>query len=181
MPPAPEPPVPSPPPEVVPPPLAPAEVTAQTLFREADRARAAGNGALALRTLRMLVTRFPRDRSAAAARYELAYMEHAADDPDAALGDLAAVDDPALDEPARYLRCRVLAPRAPTAADRCFADFRRQFPASPHDADALATQAALALAHGGCPAARAPLAELARRYPAHRSIVRLRASCREPP
>jgi len=180
MPPVPEPPVPAPPPELTPPPLVPAEVTAKTLFREADRARAAGNGALALRTLRALVTRFPRDRSAAAARYELAYMEHAAGDADAALADLAAVDDPALDEPARYLRCRVLSRRAPADADRCFADFRRQFPASPHDADALAAQAATALARAGCPAARARLAELARRYPAHESLARLRASCREP-
>jgi TolA-binding protein len=181
VPPAPEPPVLSPPSDVAPPPLVPAEMTARTLFREADQARAAGDGALALRTLRALVTRFPRDPSTSAARYELALMEHATGAGDAALGDLAAVDDPALDEPARYLRCRVLATRAAAAAGRCFADFRRQFPASPHDGDALATQAALALARGGCPAARAPLTELARRYPAHRSIAHLRVSCPEVP
>jgi TolA-binding protein len=179
--PAPEPTAPAAPPGTAPPPLVPAEVTARSLFREADRARATGDSALAVRTLRVLVTRYPNDRFAAAARYELALMEHATGDEDAALGDLAALSDPALDEPARYLRCRVLAPRASADADRCLADFRRQFPKSPHDADALAARVALALARGGCPSARAPLAELARRYPLHKSLVRLRAACPERP
>jgi hypothetical protein len=106
-------------------------------------------------------------------------MEHATGNEGAALRDLAALADPALDEPARYLRCRVLAPWASADADQCLADFRRQFPKSPHDPDALAARAALALARGGCPAARAPLAELALRYPLHPSLVRLRAACPE--
>jgi len=170
----------APPPEVMPPAQPPAEVTAQTLFREADRARAAGDSAGARRALRSLVTRFPRDRAAAAARYELAFMEHAAGEGGAALDDLSAVDDPVLDEPAHYLRCRVLVGSAPAAAGRCLADFRRQFPASPHDADALAAEATLALARDGCPAVRAPFAELVRRYPGHRAIPRLRAACPPP-
>ena len=53
----------------------------------------------------------------------------------------------------------------------------RRFPASAHDADALATETALARARGGCPAAQALLAELERRHPAHRSAARLRAAC----
>jgi hypothetical protein len=168
-----------------PPPLdtasaAPDELTARTLFREADAARATGDTALALRTLRALVERFPRESAAAAARYELALMEEAAGFGDAALRDLAAVDTPSLEEPTEYLRCRVLAKRTATRtteAERCLSDFRRRFPASAHDADALATETALALARGGCPAAQALLTELERRHPEHGSAARLRAAC----
>ena len=167
-----------------PPPLhlpsaAPEEMTARTLFREADAARAVGDKALALRTLRALVERFPHDSATAAAHYELALMEDAAGSTEAALRDLAAVDTPSLEEPTEYLRCRVLARRAAQAvqAERCMADFRRRFPASAHDADALATETALALARGGCPAAQTLLAELERRHPKHVSVARLRAAC----
>ena len=168
-----------------PPPLetasaAPAELTAQILFREADAARARGDTALAQRTLRALVERFPRESVVAAARYELALMEEAAGSGDAALRDLAAVDTPSLEEPTEYLRCRVLARRPAaraTEAERCLADFRRRFPASAHDADALATETALALARGGCPAAQALLTELERRHPTHGAAARLRAAC----
>ena len=124
--------------------------------------------------------RFPRESAAAAAHYELALMEEAAGSGDAALRDLAAVDTPSLEEPTEYLRCRVLAKRTAvrtTEAERCLADFRRRFPASAHDADALATETALALARGGCPAAQALLTELERRHPAHGSAARLRAAC----
>jgi ferric-dicitrate binding protein FerR (iron transport regulator)/TolA-binding protein len=165
-------------------PLAPEEVTARTLFHQADAARAAGDTRLALNTLRALVERFPRDPATAAARYELALMEQAAADGEAALRDLAAVDSPSLEDPTHYLRCRVLAKRGAGQAgeaERCLADFRRRFPASAHDADALATETALALARGGCPAAQALLAELERRHPAHRSAARLRAACRRGP
>ena len=156
-------------------------MTAQTLFREADAARAAGDTGLALRTLRTLVERFPRESATAAARYELALMEETAGDGDAALRDLAAVDTPSLEEPTDYLRCRVLAKRAATEAERCLADFRRRFPASAHDADALGAETALAMVRGGCPAAQALLAELERRYPKHGSAVRLRAACGSKP
>jgi hypothetical protein len=166
-----------------PPPLAsaPAEMTAQSLFREADAARAAGDTALALRTLRALVERFPGDSATAAARYELALMEDAIGSADAALRDLAAVDAPSLAEPTEYLRCRVLARRAPARAEQCLADFRRRFPASAHDADALATEASLAMARGGCPAAQDLLAELERRHPKHGAAARLRAACNRRP
>ena len=155
----------------------PEEMTAQTLFREADAARAAGDTGLALRTLRTLVERFPRESATAAARYELALMEETAGYGDAALRDLAAVDTPSLEEPTDYLRCRVLAKRASTEAERCLADFRRRFPASAHDADALAAETALAMVRGGCSAAQARLVELERRYPKQGSAVRLRAAC----
>jgi ferric-dicitrate binding protein FerR (iron transport regulator) len=158
----------------------PEGLTARTLFREADAARAKGDTALALRTLRALVERFPRESAAAAAHYELALMEEAAGSGDAALRDLAAVDTPSLEEPTEYLRCRVLAKRTAvrtTEAERCLADFRRRFPASAHDADALATETAMALARGGCPAAQALLTELERRHPEHGSAARLRAAC----
>jgi len=171
-----------------PPPLhlpsaAPEEMTARTLFREADAARAVGDKALALRTLRALVERFPHDSATAAAHYELALMEDAAGSTEAALRDLAAVDAPSLEEPTEYLRCRVLARRPAaraTEAERCLADFRRRFPASAHDADALATQTALALARGGCAAAQALRAELERRHPRHGAVDRLRAACPSP-
>jgi len=154
-------------------------MTARTLFREADAARAVGDKALALRTLRALVERFPHDSATAAAHYELALMEDAAGSTEAALRDLAAVDTPSLEEPTEYLRCRVLARRAAQAvqAERCMADFRRRFPASAHDADALATETALALARGGCPAAQSLLAELEQLHPKHGSAARLRAAC----
>ncbi len=165
-----------------PPAFAPAEeMTAQTLFREADAARAAGDTGLALRTLRTLVERFPRESATAAARYELALMEETAGYGDAALRDLAAVDTPSLEEPTDYLRCRVLAKRAAAEAERCLTDFRLRFPASAHDADALGAETALAMVRGGCPAAQALLAELERRYPKHGSAVRLRAACGSKP
>jgi len=68
-----------------------------------------------------------------------------------------------------------------TEAERCLADFRRRFPASAHDADALATETALALARGGCATAQALLTELDRRHPEHRSAARLRAACSRRP
>jgi len=138
-----------------------------------------GDKALALRTLRALVERFPHDSVTAAAHYELALMEDAAGAGEAALGDLAAVDTPSLEEPREYLRCRVLAKRGARSAqaERCMADFRRRFPASAHDADALATETALALARGGCPAAQSLLAELEQLHPKHGSAARLRAAC----
>jgi hypothetical protein len=157
------------------------EMLAQSLFREADAARAAGDTGLALRTLRTLVERFPHESATAAARYELALMEETAGDEDAALTDLAAVDTPSLEEPTDYLRCRVLAKRAGTEAERCLADFRRRFPASAHDADALGAETALAMVRGGCPAAQALLTELEHRYPKHGSAVRLRAACGSKP
>jgi hypothetical protein len=123
------------------------------------------------------VQRFPRAPATAAARYELALIEQATRDGETALRDLAAVDSPSLEEPAHYLRCRVLAKQAAAQAERCLADFRRRFPSSAHDADALAGEAALALSRGGCPAAEAVRAELESRYPAHGSIARLRAAC----
>jgi len=173
----PEPSDPSQPPAFAP----PAEMTAQTLFREADEARAAGDTGLALRTLRTLVERFPRESATAAARYELALMEETAGYGDAALRDLAAVDTASLEEPTDYLRCRVLAKRAAAEAERCLADFRLRFPVSAHDADALGAETALAMVRGGCPAAKALLAELERRYPKHGSAVRLRAACGSKP
>jgi hypothetical protein len=162
----------------------PEELTPQTMFREADAARAAGDTALALRTLRALVERFPSESATAAARYELALMEETAGSGEAALRDLSAVDAPALEEPKEYLRCRVLARRTAvrtTEAERCLADFRRRFPASAHDGDALATETALALARGGCAAAQALLTELERRHPEHASAARLRAACNRRP
>jgi hypothetical protein len=78
----------------------------------------------------------------------------------------------------------VLAKRAAvrtTEAERCLADFRRRFPASAHDADALATETALALARGGCAAAQPLLTDLERRHPAHGSAARLRAACNRRP
>jgi TolA-binding protein len=78
------------------------------------------------------------------------------------------------------LRCRVLAKRTVTEAERCLADFRRRFPASAHDADALGAETALAMVRGGCPAAQALLAELEQRYPKHGSAIRLRAACGAP-
>jgi ferric-dicitrate binding protein FerR (iron transport regulator)/TolA-binding protein len=159
----------------------PEEMTAQTLFREADAARAAGDTGLALRTLRTLVERFPRESATAAARYELALMEETAGYGDEALRDLAAVDIPSLEEPTDYLRCRVLAKRTATEAERCLADFRRRFPASAHDADALGAETALAMVRGGCQAAQALLSELERRYPQQGSAVRLRAACGSKP
>jgi ferric-dicitrate binding protein FerR (iron transport regulator) len=162
----------------------PEELTARTLFREADAARAAGDTALALRTLRALVERFPRESATAAARYELALIEEASGSGDAALRDLAAVDAPSLEEPKEYLRCRVLARRTAvrtTDAERCLAEFRRRYPTSAHDADALATETALALARGGCPAAKVLLTELERRHPKHGAAARLRAACNQRP
>ena len=105
-------------------------------------------------------------------------MEQTAGHGEAALRDLAAVDTPSLEEPhGLFALPRAGQAGAAAEAERCLAAFRRRFPASAHDADALATETALALARGGCPAAKALLAELERRHHAHRSAARLRAAC----
>jgi hypothetical protein len=117
-----------------------------------------------------VVRRFPDDPLADAALYELARLARAGgDDAGAAafLDELLARDrDPALREPARYLRCRIEvdAARADAAA-ACLAAFRRDFPRSPHDAEVLALLVGYAHARGDC-AAAAPLArEYLRRHP----------------
>jgi len=128
-----------------------------------------GDQALGKRTLQELVDRFPDGEMASAARYEIARMAFAANDLAGArhaLAGLPAADlTPALREPAHYLRCRVEAARGDRAgAAACLAEFRRSFPSSPHDAEALALLASYRFDEG-CTAALPILEEYLLRYP----------------
>ena len=129
-----------------------------------------GRARTARGNLETLIERFPGDTLAEPTTYDVARLALEARDFEAArmrLDRLIAIGrDPALAEPARFLRCRVDAERAgPAAAEPCCAAFRRDFPASPHDAEVLALLASAALARGDCHAGAPLLDEYLRRYP----------------
>jgi outer membrane protein assembly factor BamD (BamD/ComL family) len=145
----------------------------------------AGELADARRALEAVVARSSRDPRAEAALLDLARMALADGNAGDAARQLARLPDPptdrALAEPAHRLRCRTeLARGDQAAAASCLAAFRRRFPASPHDAEALSL---LAGAAATCERAAPLLDEYLRRYPrgpfASDAHARLRACGRE--
>jgi TolA-binding protein len=144
-------------------PTSPPKETAESLYALAERAMRSGDPAAARAHLRDVARRFPDDPLADAALYELAR----AAPPREARALLAQLRDrdPALREPARFLRCRLdVDERLPGAAD-CLAAFRHEFAGSPHDAEALALEAGLREARGDCRRALPLLDEYLERYP----------------
>jgi TolA-binding protein/ferric-dicitrate binding protein FerR (iron transport regulator) len=151
------------------PPAPPAE-TADTIYARAEAAKRDGDPTRAHALLAEVVSRFPEDALANSALYELGRDAHAAHDDEHARAFLdellASGGDSSLREPARYLRCRIeLDAKHDAAAMRCLQAFRRDYPSSPHDAEALALLAVLAQTAGDCALARPLLDEYLRSYP----------------
>ena len=143
----------------------------ELLYRRAEAALRAGDRTLARTRLEQVVHRFPDDKLAASALYELARLAYRDGDPKLARRFLQRLQrnksDPSLHEPARFLGCRIaVESRATDAAIRCLARFRRSYPRSPHDEEALHALIRLRLSRpGGCGAAALLCDEYLRRYP----------------
>ena len=156
-----------------------AAATADSLYAEAEAAMRAGDRAAVRSHLTEVIRRFPRDGLADAALYELARREQADGQPAQArryLDRLLGHDgEPELREPARYLRCRLdLDTHRDADALACLGAFRRDFPASPHDAEVLALLIGLYQVRSDCQRALPLLDEYTRRYPSGPLDARVR-------
>ena len=112
-------------------------------------------------------------------RARLAYDRRAWPAARAALAQLATIEHSPLAEPGQYLACRVALAAGDAGAAQCWIAYRAAHPHSPHDLDVLALIVQLAHTHGGCAAARAPLAELDHAYPHAPATVAWLARCPE--
>jgi predicted Zn-dependent protease len=153
-----------------PPAATPPVETADDVYARAEAAMRAGDRPTACALLTELVRRFPTHALADSALYELARLA-AAEQPERAhayLDQLLARGiDPTLLEPARFLRCRLeLDAGREAPAARCLDAFRRDFPSSSHDAEALAQLIGLAQARFDCRTTQSRIDEYLRRYPA---------------
>jgi hypothetical protein len=146
----------------------------------ADAALAARDLAAADRALAALLADDPRSPLADQAHYDrarIAYQRRAWAAARQHLAQLAALPTSLLAEPGHWLRCRVeieardssrganANANANTRARTCLVDYRRAYPRSPHDLDALSLLARVAYASGGCAAAATLVDELAQTYP----------------
>lgn len=146
-----------------------AEETAAMAYQRAEAAMKKGDNALARRTLRALVARFPDGEFASPARYEIARMAFATGDWQSAQREIEELRKTplasVLAEPVQYLGCRVeMASGHRARALACLADFRASFPGSPHDAEVLALLASFRFDET-CASALPLLDEYLRRYP----------------
>ena len=146
--------------------------SAADLYQVADAALAARDLAAADRALATLLAEHRDSRLVDQALFDRARIAHQRRDWRAArqhLAALATMSSKLLAEPGHWLRCRVDvdAHDQPDARDAraCLTDYRRTFPKSPHDLDALALLARLAHATSGCAGAAMHVDELALRYP----------------
>jgi len=129
--------------------------TPAELFREADRALAAGDRDSARTALLAIVRDRPADTVADAARIDLATLALQAGELNSARRYLDDVRGEAVAEPAARLRCRVeVAAHDPQAAG-CLAAFRRRFPGSPYDVEMMLEEAVLRADEGDCARAAA--------------------------
>jgi TolA-binding protein len=159
--------------------------TAEDLYREAERALRGGDRGRARSMLGRLVREFPADALTPTARLELARLAYdAKQHGEVRLQVKRLLADPrarAHHDPAHFLLCRVeVRKRRNKEALRCLLRFRRRFPASPHDQEALYVVGRLLASTRGCGAARPALREYLRRYPRGafvRQVTRLQASC----
>jgi outer membrane protein assembly factor BamD (BamD/ComL family) len=87
-----------------------------------------------------LIDRHPDDLLVDAALYDLARMSFADREWDSARRHLDRLisrrRDPALAEPARWLRCRIDVEARSSAARSCIESFRRDYPRSAHESEA---------------------------------------------
>jgi TolA-binding protein/ferric-dicitrate binding protein FerR (iron transport regulator) len=147
----------------------PAGESPAALYDDAEARMRTGDVVGAKRSLQSLVERFPQERVANTARYELARLAFADGDWESARQQLERLGRtdvaPSLAEPAHYLRCRVeVASKRRVSANACLASFLKQFPDSPHGSEVLALLASFRLEES-CESARPFLDEYLRRYP----------------
>lgn len=169
---------------IVPTPLPPLPVTATDLYRAAETALGSGDLAQASRALDRLVTEFPSSPLVDQAHYEaarIAYKQRSWATARRHLARLAAVPRTPLAEPGHYLSCRIAVETRERGAASCLVEYRKAFPRSPHDLDALALVVQLGHASGGCAAVTNEIAELARRHPNSKHAAAWRARCTEQP
>jgi len=144
--------------------------TVDELYAAAEAAMHADDEATAQARLTDVVRRFPSDPLADSALYELARLAVKQKARARARGYLdellARGGDPAMREPARFLRCRLDVDAGSANAGSCLAAFRRDFVSSPHDAEALALLIGLTEVAGGCAKAGPLLEDYLRLYPA---------------
>lgn len=139
----------------------------EATYQGAEAAMRAGARDEARRLLRAIVAADPSDARAEAALLDLARLALADGDVSEARRQLARLPEPthdaALAESAHHLRCQIdLLLHRRAEADACLVAFRRRYPASFHDAEALAMLSAHAVT---CEDARPLLSEYVRRYP----------------
>lgn len=119
----------------------PTAPSAEALYGVAETAMARGDQAEASQSLGRLLSERPHHSLAGTARYELAQMALAEGDAGVAAGHLEALFagtvDPALDEPAGFLRCRVhLLRQRGSEGIACLRRFRADHPRSGRDEEA---------------------------------------------
>src|SRR5262249_3352745 len=143
--------------------------SADDVYAEAEAAMRRGDDARARVLLDLVARQFAADPLVDSALYDLARLAVRAREPARARAPveerIARARDPALRGPPHYLQCRLaFDERRERVAAACLAAFRRDFPSSPHDAEALALLASLTQAAGDCARARPLLDEYLRRY-----------------
>jgi hypothetical protein len=158
-----------------------AKQSATELYQIADTALAARDLAAADRALATLIAEHRDSRLVDQALFDRARIAHQRRDWRGArqhLAALAAISSTLLAEPGHWLRCRVDVDASDHANARsCLTEYRRAFPKSPHDLDAVALLARLAHAAGGCAGAAVYVDELAMRYPRTALAAGWRARC----
>lgn len=148
----------------------PPPVTAEVIYRRAEAALAEDRPAEAERHLEELLERFGEDPLAETAAYELARLARSAgrrEDAHRRLVELLeGPQDPAVAEAGQRLLCQIdVETGRHDDANSCWRSFRRRFPDSPHDAEALANLIALAHLWHDCPRVIGLFEELSRRHP----------------
>lgn len=148
-----------------------AAVSPERLYAKAEDALRAGKHQLATRLLQRLVRRHATSPLRDTARYDLARLALERGKTDRARDQLkkllATGRDRSLRDPAHFMLCRIeVKVSATNDAVRCLETFRRLYPLSPHDQEALHLLTHLRLkAAGGCSAASPLAKEYLRRYP----------------
>jgi TolA-binding protein len=160
-----------------------APLTADELYRAAEAALAARDPAAADRALAMLLAEQPGSSLVDQALYErarIAYQQRAWTTARRHLDRLATIPGTLLAEPGHYLACRIAVEAHDRDAESCLAGYRRTYPRSPHDLEALALLAQFAHARAGCAAASGLIDELVRTYPRTSLAAAWRVRCTEP-
>ena len=150
------------------------------MYLRAEAALGAGSKQSAATIMELLVERFPDSPQAASAMYDLAGIATSAGDAKAAQSWLARVPTgSSLREPALYRSCRISVDGGdPAAAKTCLLQFRRDFPASAHDAEVLAWLTGAAEHVGDCVAAKHFGEEYLRLYPTGPFAARAHIACK---
>jgi TolA-binding protein len=156
---------------------------AERLYRTAERSLSLGMPEKAAKQLGELVENHPTHGLAGPARYELGRLAFAARDFNTAGADFARVrasrqnEAVRFHEPAAFFLCRSeqeLGKRATAIA--CFQQYRKEFPDSPHAADALAALTTLHMDMQDCGSALPLFREYIERFPHGSQIAAMRAA-----